>query len=55
MNDYKFKMFSEDAVIHKVMYSANLYELSFRTISQNNDAREVKRVIYLVNCLNYYI
>ena len=26
MNDYKFKIFSDDTVIHKVMYSPNFYD-----------------------------
>ena len=35
------------------MNNKRIYNRSrFRTISQNNDTREVKRVIYLVNCLN---
>lgn len=39
-------MFSEDTMIHKVMYSPNFYDFDSEQYHKNNDTREVKRVIY---------
>ena len=44
-----FKIFSEDAVIYKVMHSSNFFDFDSE---KNNVAREIEWLIRSVNCLN---
>ena len=39
-SNYTFKIFSEDAVIHKVMFSPNFYDL-------DNDTRKILYILYM--------